>query len=136
MQKLFIIGSLTRDPETRTTQSGTSVCTFNVAVNRRFAGTDGEKKTDFFRVNAWRGLADTCQKHLAKGRKVAVTGELQPNPYTAKDGTTKFSLDVSADEVEFLTPAVSNTLPGDAYKEKEPENSGFTLLDDDTQLPF
>lgn len=103
MQKIHLIGNLTRDPETRTTQSGVSVCSFSVAVSRRFP-VNGEKVTDFFNVNAWRGLAETCQKFLSKGKKVAVVGELQPRTYAAKDGTTRVSLDVSADEVEFLSP--------------------------------
>ena len=104
MNKIFIIGNLTRDPETRTTTSGVSVCSFSVAVTRRFASRGGERQTDFFNVNAWRQLGENCQKFLAKGRKVAVVGELQARIYEAKDGTTRVSLDVSADEVEFLTP--------------------------------
>lgn len=103
MQRIFIIGNLTRDPETRTTPSGVSVCSFSVAVSRRFP-VNGEKVTDFFNVNAWRQLGETCQKFLTKGKKVAVVGELQARTYTAKDGTTRVSLDVSADEVEFLSP--------------------------------
>ncbi|MDR1619507.1 MAG: single-stranded DNA-binding protein [Clostridiales bacterium] len=104
MNKIFIIGNLTRDPELRTTTSGISVCTFNVAVTRRFAQQGGERQTDFFRINAWRQLGDVCAKYLAKGRKVAVVGELQARTYEGNDGVTKFSLDISADEVEFLTP--------------------------------
>ncbi|MBQ2277068.1 MAG: single-stranded DNA-binding protein, partial [Clostridia bacterium] len=91
MQKITIIGNLTHNPETRTTPSGVSVCSFTVAVNRRFANQDGEKQTDFFRVNAWRGLADTCAKYLAKGRKVAVIGELQARLYDGKDGEKRMS---------------------------------------------
>ena len=104
MQRIFIIGNLTADPVLRATQSGTSVCSFTLAVNRRFPGADGQKVTDFFNVVAWRGLADTCNKYLARGKKAAVVGELQARTYTAKDGTTRMSLDVSADEVEFLSP--------------------------------
>ena len=104
MNKITLIGNLTADPTLRATQSGTSVCQFTIAVNRRFPGPDGQKQTDFFRILAWRGLADTCAKYLAKGRKAAVIGELQARTYTAKDGTTRLSLDVSADEVEFLSP--------------------------------
>ena len=104
MNKIVLIGNLTADPVLRATQNGTSVCSFTLAVNRRFAGPDGQKQTDFFRVMAWRGLADTCAKYLAKGRKCAVIGELQARTYEAKDGTTRLSLDVSADEVEFLSP--------------------------------
>lgn len=101
MNKIILIGNLTNQPEKRATPNGTSVTSFTIAVNRR--GQD--KQTDFFRINAWRGLADTCAKFLAKGRKVAVVGELQARTYEAKDGKTKASLDVQADEVEFLSPA-------------------------------
>lgn len=101
MNKITLIGNLTNEPEKRATPNGTSVTSFTIAVNRR--GQD--KQTDFFRINAWRGLADTCAKFLAKGRKVAVVGELQARIYEAKDGKTKVSLDVQADEVEFLSPA-------------------------------
>lgn len=101
MNKITLIGNLTNEPEKRATPNGTSVTSFTIAVNRR--GQD--KQTDFFRINAWRGLADTCAKFLAKGRKVAVVGEFQARTYEAKDGKTKVSLDVQADEVEFLSPA-------------------------------
>lgn len=101
MNKITLIGNLTNEPEKMATPNGTSVTSFTIAVNRR--GQD--KQTDFFRINAWRGLADTCAKFLAKGRKVAVVGELQARTYEAKDGKTKVSLDVQADEVEFLSPA-------------------------------
>lgn len=104
MNKIVLIGNLTHDPETRSTPNGVTVCTFTIAVNRRFASQGGDKQTDFFRINAWRQLGDVCSRYLAKGRKVAVIGELQARTYEAKDGTTRLSLDVSADEVEFLTP--------------------------------
>lgn len=104
MNKIVLIGNLTHDPETRSTPNGVTVCTFTIAVNRRFASQGGDKQTDFFRINAWRQLGDVCSRYLAKGRKVAVVGELQARTYEAKDGTTRLSLDVSADEVEFLTP--------------------------------
>lgn len=104
MQRIFIIGNLTADPTLRATQSGTSVCQFTIAVNRRFPGPDGQKQTDFFRINTWRQLAESCNKYLSKGKKVAIVGELQARTYEAKDGTTRMSLDVSADKVEFLSP--------------------------------
>lgn len=104
MNKIVLIGNLTADPVLRATPNGTSVCNFTLAVNRRFPGADGQKVTDFFNVVAWRGLADTCNKYLAKGKKAAIVGELQARTYTAKDGTTRMSLDVVADEVEFLSP--------------------------------
>lgn len=104
MNKIVLIGNLTADPVLRATPNGTSVCNFTLAVNRRFPGADGQKVTDFFNIVAWRGLADTCHKYLARGKKAAVIGDLQARTYTAKDGTTRMSLDVGADEVEFLSP--------------------------------
>ena len=104
MNKIVLIGNLTADPVLRATPNGTSVCNFTLAVNRRFPGADGQKVTDFFNIVAWRGLADTCNKYLAKGKKAAIVGELQARTYTARDGTTRMSLDVGADEVEFLSP--------------------------------
>ena len=87
----------------RTTQSGINVCSFSVAVNRRRAGDQQQPQADYFRVSAWRGLAENCQKYLAKGRKVAVTGSVSVSTYQAQDGTTRASLEISADDVEFLT---------------------------------
>ncbi|HPF53022.1 MAG TPA: single-stranded DNA-binding protein [Eubacteriales bacterium] len=104
MNKIILIGNLTHDPDVRSTTSGITVCSFSIAVNRRFATQGGERQTDFFRINAWRQLGETCSRYLTKGRKVAVIGELQARTYEAKDGTTRMSLEVSADEVEFLTP--------------------------------
>ena len=104
MNKQYCIGNLVADPETRTTPSGVTVCSFTIAVNRRFANADGERQCDFFRINAWRQLGEVCAKHLAKGRKVAVVGELQARLYDAKNGEKRMSLDVAADEVEFLSP--------------------------------
>lgn len=104
MNKLHLIGNLTKDPETRTTPSGVTVCSFTIAVNRRFANSDGDRQTDFFRINAWRQLGDVCARFLSKGKKVAVVGELQARMYEAKDGQQRMSLDVQADEVEFLSP--------------------------------
>lgn len=129
MNKITLIGNLTHDPETRTTQSGVTVCSFNIAVNRRFAQQGGERQTDFFRINAWRQLGETCARYLAKGRKVAVIGELQARTYEAKDGTTRMSLDVSADEVEFLTPRSQQDEGGSGYSAPRPSQSGAAPQD-------
>ena len=140
MNKLTLIGNLTHDPETRTTTSGVTVCTFMIAVNRRFAQQGGDRQTDFFRINAWRQLGETCSRYLAKGRKVAVIGELQARTYEAKDGTTRMSLDVSADEVEFLSPRGSEE-GSSGYSAPRPQPpqdngmSGFTDINAD-DLPF
>lgn len=100
MNHLTIIGNLTADPELRTTPQGISVCSFTVAVN-------GRKKDDttYFRVSAWRGLGENCAKYLAKGRKAAITGTVSARAYTTNGGEARASLEVNADEVEFLSPA-------------------------------
>ena len=102
MNKIFLIGNLTRDPELRSTKNGKSVCTFNIAVNKRFAQEN--ETAQFFRINAWGKLGETAEKYLAKGRKVAVVGELEGRLYSDKNGNAKISLDVNADEIEFLSP--------------------------------
>lgn len=94
----MIIGNLTANPEKRTTQSGKQVCTFTVAVNRR---TDG---ADYFRVSAWDKLGENCASYLTKGRKVAVTGAVSVNAYTDKDGNARGQIEVTARDVEFLSP--------------------------------
>ena len=114
MNKLTIIGNLTHDPETRSTPNGVTVCSFTVAVDRKFKDQSGERTTDFFRVNAWRQLGETCGRYLSKGKKVAVIGELQARTYEAKDGTTRMSLDVQADEIEFLSPKENRDEPEEA----------------------
>ena len=134
MQKIFITGNLTADPELRSTTNGVSVCSFTIAVDRRFKDANGEKKTDFFRINAWRQLGENCGRYLAKGRKVAVVGELQARLYESKDGKTRMSLDVQADEVEFLSPR-SDARDDSGYQPSEPSPSGFTDIPAD-EIPF
>ena len=139
MNKITLIGNLTHDPEVRSTPNGVTVCTFTIAVNRRFAQQGGERVTDFFRINAWRQLGENCARYLAKGRKVAVVGELQARTYEGKDGATRMSLDVSADEVEFLTPRSQDE--GSGYSAPRQNNAapqdlaGFADIQSD-DIPF
>ena len=111
MNKLTIIGNLTRDPELRSVNGrdgAVSVCDFTVAVNRRQTSqqrANGQQpEADFFRVTAWRGLGENASKYLAKGRKVAVVGSVSVSTYTGNDGVTRATLEVNADDIEFLTP--------------------------------
>ena len=104
MNKLTIIGNLTRDPELRTTSAGKEVCTFTVAVNRRKNGNNQQPEADFFRVSAWDGLAKSCGQFLTKGRKVAVVGSVSVHTFQTQTGETKAQLEVSASDVEFLSP--------------------------------
>jgi len=145
MNKVILIGNLTRDPEVRATPSGVTICTFSVAVSRRFQNQSGERVTDYFNIIAWRQLGETCGRYLAKGRKVAVIGELQTRSYDAKDGSKRYVTEVVADEVEFLTPKTQDGAPYapasyPASKEEGMEQAaeapdGFTDVDDD-ELPF
>lgn len=142
MNKLTIIGNLTRDPELRTTQSGVSVCTFTVAVNKRQTAAqkaNGQQpEADFFRVNAWRELGENCAKWLIKGRKVAVVGPVSVSTYTGNDGKTYANLEVLAQDVEFLSPAgerpqeTPQTSPQAAPVQQQ---MGFTPVETD-ELPF
>lgn len=130
MQKIAFIGRLTRDVDLKTTPNGVQVATFSVAVPRKQKNKDGEHINDFFVCNAWRGLAETCSKYLSKGKKCYVEGELQPRQYTAKDGSTKMSLDVQVENVEFLSPKSESS-------EEQPNTdaNGFTDVQSD-DVPF
>ena len=139
MNKLTIIGNLTRDPELRTTSSGINVCTFTVAVNRRRSGNSNQPEADFFRVSAWRQLGENCQRYLAKGRKVAVVGAVSVQTYTGNDGTTRASLEVNADDVEFLSSRNEDAGYAPAASAQPasvaPAMNGFEEVDDE-DLPF
>ena len=137
MNRVILIGNLTKDPETTTTPSGVSVCKFGLAVSRDYSNADGSRETDFFNVVVWRNTAETCGKFLKKGNKVAIVGSIQNRQYTADDGTKRTVTEIQADKVEFLTP-----------KETAPTNQGgeevvtaqrrrLPLEElDDNQLPF
>ena len=131
MNKLTIIGNLTRDPEMRTTPAGISVCSFSVAVNKRQSSqqraSGQQQETDFFRVTAWRERGELCGKYLSKGKKVCVVGPVTVRTYQASDGSTRASLEVKADEVEFLS--------GKDQPENVDEQSGYEQVEVD-ELPF
>lgn len=144
MNRLTIIGNLTRDPELRTTGSGINVCSFTVAVNRRRT-VEGQQEADFFRVTAWRQLGENCQRYLAKGRKVAVTGPISVSTYQASDGSTRAQMEITADDVEFLSgrneesssyPAASSYQAAPAPKSNPaPAMDGYEEVEGD-DLPF
>lgn len=133
MNRLTIIGNLTHDPELRVTQSGTSVCSFTVAVNHK--GKDGNQEADYFRVTAWKELGENCNKYLAKGRKAAVIGPVSVNTYQTRQGETRASLEVTAYEVEFLGSPSTRDIQEQSHSQS-PENPGYTLVEDDEPLPF
>jgi single-strand DNA-binding protein len=126
MQKLTIIGNLTANPDLRSTPNGIPVCTFTIAVN----GRKQDEPATFFRVTAWRQLGENCNRYLSKGKKVFVSGPVSVTTYTAKDGTTRASLEVTAEDVEFLSPAGTG-----AENATVDAQAGFVKVDDET-LPF
>ena len=105
MNKVILIGRLTRDPEVRYTQSGIAVCTFTLAVDRRFAkrdAGDGRPTADFIPIVCWRKLAEICGNNLSKGRRVGVEGSMQVRSYQAQDNSKRYVTEVVASEVEFM----------------------------------
>lgn len=143
MQKFVAIGNLTRDPDYSETSSGVAVCRFAIAVNRRYMTANGERETDFFNVTAWRGLAETVAKYCKKGQKVAVIGTIQIRQYEANDGSTRTSVEVVADEVEFLSSRSGDSENGGnsgnsgrAGNAARTRRSTLETLDEDSDIPF
>ena len=141
MNKVFLIGNLTRDPELSTTNSGISVCRISIAVSRRFANADGSRETDFFNVVAWRAIAENCAKYLKKGSKIAIVGSLQNRTYEDKEGVKRTVTDIVASEVEFLSSGSARENGGEEFddmpvKPARPTKPTLTEVEDDDTLPF
>ena len=129
-----MIGRMTKDPELRTTNSGTNVATFSIAVDRRFHDANGNKVSDFFDVTAWRQTADFVKQWFTKGKRIALVGSLQNREYTAQDGSKRRVTEIIADEVEF---ADSKAEAAPAAPQPAPKPQGFTeATDEPDDLPF
>ena len=142
MNKIHLIGRVVHSPEVKTTKSGTKVCTFTLAVRRRFKDQSGEYQTDFFDVQAWRTLADLCEKYLEKGKMALVSGSMQSRTYE-KDGVKRKVWELMADEVEFLADGKSAANPDQQQGKAVPKSNtnGFEPANqytqaDDEELPF
>ena len=118
MNRVFEVGRLVADPESKATPSGVSVCEMRIAVPTRA----DRQKSYFFTVIAWRGLADLCAKYLVKGQRIAVMGELQSRSYDAKDGTKRYITEIRADEIEFLDKPRDSESPMEGFTEYTPED--------------
>ncbi len=149
LNKIFIMGRLTRDPELRRTQSGTAVTSFTLAVDRDFKSQSGEKETDFIDVVAWRSTAEFAAKYFTKGRMAIVEGRLQIRPWTDKEGNSRRSAEVVADNIYFGDSkrdsagdmggysAPAYTAPAGGYSAPVGGPSGFAEIDEeDGDLPF
>lgn len=102
LNRVILIGRLTRDPELRFTASGVAVASFSIAVDRPYSNQQGERETDFIRIVVWRKLAEICANNLGKGRLVAVDGRLQIRSYDGQDGTRRQVAEVVGENVRFL----------------------------------
>jgi single-strand DNA-binding protein len=118
MNRIALIGRLTRDPDIRYTQSGNAVCSFTLAVDRPYSGQQGEKETDFISIVVWRKAAEACANNLGKGRLVAVEGRLQIRSYETPEGQKRWVTEVVAERVQFLDKARTES-QGQAYSDQE-----------------
>ena len=123
MNTVNLIGRLTRDPETRETQNGLSICGFSIAVDR----PGKEKQTDYPRIKVFGKTAESCQKYLTKGSLVGIVGRIQTGSYKDKNGNTVYTTDVVADKVDFIPSAQKR-------EEPKPEQVDFAMLDE--AVPF
>ena len=133
MNKHYLIGNLTRDPETGTTESGVNWCRFDLAVRKKYA-REGGPTADFIQVTAWRGLGDTCAKYLKKGSKVAVIGTPQAAAWIGKDGQAKGQLQVTAEDIEFCSGGQRSDTPTDEDALPDPADGMMPV--DDPDDPF
>nr|DAI29662.1 MAG TPA: Single strand binding protein [Caudoviricetes sp.] len=130
LNKVIIMGRLTRDPELRRTQGGTAVTSFTMAVDRDFKSQSGEKETDFIDVVAWRNTGEFAAKYLAKGRMAAVEGRIQAREWQDKDGNRRKAVEVVADNVYFADSK------RDIKPQESREDQEFDEIKDDGDLPF
>lgn len=131
MNRLIIIGNLTKDPELSETNSGITYAKFTVAVSRNYTNADGERETDFFDITAWRERAELCGKYLHKGSKVGIVGSIQFRTYEDNEGNNRKIAEVKVDEIEFLSPKKQDEEQATA-KRTRPQLEEI----DDGQLPF
>lgn len=152
MNKVILMGRLTRDPELRTTANNISRCTFTLAVDRRYKNTQGEYDADFIQITSWRQQAEFAAKYLRKGTKVLVTATIQNNNWTDSDGNKHYDLSIMAEDIEFAESKRNSTQgeyqerserPYQAPRQEEqrqseiPAGDGFLPVEgDDTSLPF
>ena len=157
MNKVFLIGRLTRDPELRYTGNNTAVATFSLAVNRNFSNQQGEREADFINIVVWRKQAENVKNYLSQGSQVAVDGRIQTRSYDDNNGQKRYVTEVVADNVEFLGSKNSSNnssngshneepTPYDFGDEKEPKGTdvdsnpfadfGSSIEISDDELPF
>lgn len=143
MNKVILIGRLTRDPELRfTAGSGTAVSTFTLAVDRGFKSKDGQKEADFLNIVVWNKLAEVVANNLTKGRLAAVSGRIQTRSYEGNDGQKRYVTEIVAEDVQFLdrkdagSPS-GNKFPGnDEIPDFGHAGDGFSPIEGEDDIPF
>ncbi|NLU50450.1 MAG: single-stranded DNA-binding protein [Syntrophomonadaceae bacterium] len=134
LNRVILIGRLTRDPEMRYTPNGIAVSRFTLAVNRPFTNQMGERDADFIDIVTWRQLAETCANYLGKGRLVAVEGRLQARTYEAQDGQKRKVVEVVADTVKFLDKGGQQGKPAPSEGRRSIEDDGWESLGQEVNL--
>lgn len=128
MNKIILAGRLARDPELKTTNTGTEVCNFTVAVDRRFAAKGEDKQADFVNCTAWQKTGVFVEKYFKKGDGITIDGRLESHKYVDKDGNNRVAWDVICDNVEFPLGKSGNAVQADT--------NGFVEVPNDEELPF
>ena len=136
MNRVVLVGRLTKDPELRTTGSGISQTRFTLAVNRRSSGNDGQREADFISCVAWRGTAEAIAKYLKKGRELAVEGRIQTGSYDAQDGTKRYTTDVVVDNFTFIGSGANSSANGDEFNEGPSSDIATTDISEDPFKDF
>lgn len=136
MNKVILVGNLSRDPELTTTNGGVSVCRFSLAVQRRFQNSEGERDADFINIVVWRAQAENCHKFLKKGSKCGIVGRLQTSSYDGQDGAKRYVTEVVADEVEFLSTRSAGSDNSSVEEKPAPKKVAELEPIDDDSLPF
>ena len=143
--KVILIGNMTADPELKQTQTGVSVSSFSIAVNRRFKGENGQQECDFINIVTWRQQAEFVCKYFRKGNPILICGQIQTRSWTDNQGQKRYATEVVADEVSFVASASQGTTSEnqnasqnapyvpDAYKAP---STGFVEIPTDEDLPF
>ena len=148
--KVILIGNMTADPELKQTAGGVSVCSFSIAVNRRFAKADqGQQNVDFINIVAWRQQAEFVSRYFKKGNPILICGQLQTRTWNDNQGQKRYATEVQADEVSFVSSASQNGTPApqsgasaytpDAYGApafSSTPSANFEEIPNDTDLPF
>ena len=148
MNKVVLIGRLTKDPELRYTQGGTAVANFTLAVNRRFANQSGEREADFINCVAWQKTAEFVANYFKKGQQMAMEGRIQVSVYDGNDGQKRWKTEIIAEQIEFVgsksngsndnkagSNGSANTGSGSGYSDPQ-LGYGEEVLFDDDDLPF